>query len=180
MTEIILAALLTFAPILSVQSQSQSQTNQTTEISAAHASHPRGDYVTVNGAKLWFESEGSGEPLVLISGGPGFSHSYFHPYFSVLSSSYRVIYFDSFGRGRSDRAKEPGEYSFSRDVQDVEGLREALGLKQISVLGHSYGGMVAIAYALRFPQSVRKLILIDTLFSAEMWQANNDNWNLQI
>src|SRR5215472_14400065 len=180
MTIAILTALFALGPILSAQSQPQSSPTLVSDKSVAASNHPPGDYVTVNGAKLWFETEGSGEPVVLISGGPGFSHSYFHPYFSVLANSYRVIYFDSCGRGKSDRAKEPGEYTFSRDVEDVEGLRKALGLKQISVLGHSYGGLVAIAYALRFPQSVQKLILIDTLFSAEMWQANNDNWNLQI
>lgn len=51
-----------------------------------------GDYVVVNEAKLWYESEGQGETLLLIAGGPGTSHSYFHPYFSALADSYRVVY----------------------------------------------------------------------------------------
>jgi proline iminopeptidase len=140
--------------------------------------HPPGAYVTVNGAKLWYESEGSGEALLLIPGGPGLAH-YFHPYFSVLANTVRVISFDPFGRGKSDRANSPNEYTFSRDVEDIEGLRMALGLGKIALLGHSYGGMVAQAYALRYPENVRKLILADTLFSAEMWQANNDNSNYE-
>jgi proline iminopeptidase len=142
--------------------------------------HPQGAYATVNGVKIWYESEGSGEPLILIAGGPGFSHSYFHPYFSELANSYRVIYLDSFGRGKSDRAKNASEYTFTRDVEDLEGFRKELGLGKINVLGHSYGGMVALAYALRFPESTSKLILVDAFFSAEMWQVNNDNWNSQI
>src|ERR1700674_1069000 len=137
--------------------------------------HPQGDYVTVNGARLWYESEGSGEPLILISGGPGISHDYFHPYFSGLRDSYRIIYFDARGLGKSARAKDRGVYSLARDVEDVEGLRKALGLGKINLLGHSYGGVVAQSYALRFPESLHALILIDTLFSAEMWQANDDN-----
>lgn len=139
--------------------------------------HPQGNYVSVNGARLWYESEGSGEPLVLISGGPGFPHDYFHPFLSSLSKSFRVIYFDAFGRGKSDRAHDSREYTFDRDVEDVEGLRKALALGKITVLGHSYGGMVAEAYALRFPNSLHKVILADTLFSGEAWQANNDNSN---
>ena len=131
----------------------------------------------VNGAKLWYKSEGKGEPLLLIAGGPGSSHSFFHPYFSVLTDSYRVIYFDAFGRGKSDQAKSPKEYTFDRDVEDVEGLRKALGLGKINVLGHSYGGMVAQAYALKYPESIKNLILSSTLFSGEMWQAANDNYN---
>jgi proline iminopeptidase len=142
--------------------------------------HPPGAYASVTGVKLWYESEGSGAPLVLIAGGPGFSHSYFHPWFSDLARSYRVIYFDSFGRGKSDRAANPREYTFDRDVNGIEHLRQALGLRKMNLLGHSYGGMVAIAYALRYPESVDKLILADILLNAESWQANNDNWNLQI
>ncbi len=142
--------------------------------------HPPGAYVTVNGARIWYESEGRGEPLLLIVGGPGCSHTYLHPFFSALSDSFRVIYFDAFGRGKSDRAKSPREYSFARDVEDVEGLRKALGLGKINLLGHSYGGIVAQAYALRYPGSLKRLILACTLFDAEMWQANNDNCNYEI
>lgn len=142
--------------------------------------HPPGAYATVNGVKIWYESEGRGEPLLLISGGPGAAHGYFHPFFSALSDSFRVIYFDAFGRGKSDRAGSPKEYSLERDVEDVEGLRKALGLGKINLLGHSYGGIVAQAYALRYPGSLKRLILACTLFDAEMWQANNDNCNAEI
>jgi proline iminopeptidase len=131
----------------------------------------------VNGARLWYESEGEGAPLVLVAGGPGRSHAYFHPWFSVLSRTRRVIYFDSFGRGRSDRAKAAKQYTFERDVDDLEGLRQALGLGKIDVLGASYGGMVAQAYALKYPGSVRRLVLVATLFSAEAWQIGNEVLN---
>ena len=72
----------------------------------AAPNHPKGDYVTVNGARLWYESEGEREPLILISGGPGISHDYFHPYFSAVRDSYRIIYFYAFGRGQSDRGTD--------------------------------------------------------------------------
>jgi hypothetical protein len=66
--------------------------------------HPPGRFVMIDGARLWYESEGRGEPLLLIAGGPGFSHSYFHPYFSALRSSHRVVYYDAYGCGKSERA----------------------------------------------------------------------------
>jgi proline iminopeptidase len=141
--------------------------------------HPPGKLVEVNGAKLWVETEGSGEPLLLIPGGPGDAH-YFHPGFSVLANSFEVICFDAYGRGKSDRADNPKGYTFNRDVEDIEGLRKALGFESINLLGHSYGGMVAQEYALRYPSRVKRLILSNTLFSAEMWQANNDNCNYEI
>lgn len=146
----------------------------------AQAPHPEGAYASVNGAKLWYESEGSGDPILLISGGPGDSHAVFHPFFSKLANHNRIIYYDAFGVGRSDRARSPSEYHFSRDVQDVEGLRKALGLRELTLLGHSYGGMVAQAYAIEYPQFVKRLILIGTFESGAAWQANNDNCNREI
>lgn len=134
----------------------------------------------MNGTTLWYESEGRGEPVLLIAGGPGDSHAVYHPFFSRLADRSRVIYYDAFGVGLSDRAKSPSEYHFARDVEDVEGLRKALGLRAITIVGHSYGGMVAQAYALKYPQSVKRLILIDTFYSGAMWQTNNDNCNFEI
>jgi proline iminopeptidase len=170
MHRLLVAVAFLLASSSSVLSQSSSGGSAGAPSTARSVSplHPKGDYVTVNGARLWYESEGSGEALVLISGGPGISHDYFDPYFSSLANSYRLIYFDALGRGKSDRAKNPSEYTLTRDVEDVEGLRKALGLGRISLLGHSYGGVVAQAYALRFPESLQRLILVDTLFSAEM------------
>lgn len=139
------------------------------------AIHPPGAYVTVNGIKLWYESEGTGQPLVLIPAGPGVPHGYFHPHLSPLAKSYRVIYYDAFGTGKSDRAHGNQTYTFARDVENLEGLRKALGLGKIDVLGHSYGGMVAQAYALSYPESVRKLILADSSWGGEMSQAHRDN-----
>ena len=86
-----------------------------------------------------------------------------------------MIYFDAFGTGKSDRASGQQTYSFARDVENVEGLRKALGLGKIDLLGHSYGGLVAQAYALRYPASVRKLILADSSWGGEMSQAHRDN-----
>src|SRR5690349_1551231 len=90
--------------------------------------HPPGQFVRVGGAKLWVETEGEGDPVVLIAGGPGCSHGYFHPFFSDLAAHHRVIYFDALGRGKSDRAKKTSDYTLERDVADVEGLRRALKL----------------------------------------------------
>ena len=139
-----------------------------------------GSYAEVNGVKIWYVIKGSGDPIVLIPGGPGNSHIYFTPWFDELAKSHKVIYFDAFGRGKSDRAKDSTEYSFSRDVKDLEGLRKALGIDKWTVLGHSYGGMVAQAYALEYPNSVNKLILSNTFYSGEMWQENDNNSNNEI
>ncbi|MGE5861893.1 MAG: proline iminopeptidase-family hydrolase [Ignavibacteria bacterium] len=142
--------------------------------------HPDGNYVLINGSKIWYETEGTGEPVLLIPGGPGNSHTYFHPWFSDLAENYKVIYFDAFGRGKSDRAKDSTEYTFNRDVEEIELLRKALGYEKWIIIGHSYGGMVAQDYALKYPGSIEKLVLSNSLYSGEMWQANNDNCNYEL
>src|SRR5215469_2675298 len=113
---------------------------------APQLAHPPGKFLTLLGTKTWVEEEGTGDPLLLIAGAGG-SHDYFHPYFSLLAAKHRVIYFDAFGRGNSDKAKSPSEYALARDVEEVEALRQALKVEKLSIYGHSYGGFVAQAYA---------------------------------
>jgi proline iminopeptidase len=101
-----------------------------------------GKYISVNGANLYVVTVGHGDPLLIIPGGPGGAHPGYRV-FDSLAKGNQVIYFDAFGRGKSDTAKDASEYTLQRDIEDVEGLRKALRLGKINVLGHSYGGVVA-------------------------------------
>jgi proline iminopeptidase len=136
-------------------------------------------YVEVNGVHLWYQSIGSGEPIVFIAGGPGFSHVYLKSHFYPLSHKFRLIFYDGVGRGRSGHADE-NEYSIERDVADLEGLREALGITKWHIYGHSYGGVVAQQYALSHQDKVHTLILSNTMHSGEMWQHGCDNFYNEI
>jgi len=147
---------------------------------APEIQHAPGRSMIINGREIWVEEEGAGEPLILLPGGPAASHLTFHPYFSALADRYRIIYYDYFGRGRSGRPAAYKDISFEDDVEDLEGLRIALGLEKIQLYGFSYGGMVAQAYALKYGSRVNKLILANTLHSPEMWQKNHENINREI
>jgi len=142
-------------------------------------SHPTGDSLIINGKKIWYEVEGSGPPLLLVAGGPGLSHAYFHPYFSTLKDSFQIIYFDAFGCGRSGRDDSTKTYSMAADVEHIEMLRKALKLEQISLLGHSYGGFVAQLYALRYGSSVSRLILCNTIASGTDMQLVLNSLNFE-
>lgn len=135
-----------------------------------------GKYYTVNGAKMWTVSFGKGDPIFFIAGGPGSAHPGLRS-FDSLSTTNTLVYFDGFGRGKSDTAKNVKEYSLERDIEDLEGLRKAMGYATINILGHSYGGLVAQGYAIKYPTHVKHLILANTFHSFIMWQENDDNSN---
>lgn len=140
-----------------------------------------GKYYTVNGAKLYTVTVGKGAPLIIIPGGPGSNHL---PYRSMdslsVNSNIQLIFFDAFGRGKSDTAKNAKEYSLERDIEDLEGLRKAMNLNKISLFGHSYGSLVAQGYALKYGQHTSHLIIANGFHSYIMWQENDDNSNHEI
>jgi proline-specific peptidase len=122
-------------------------------------------FFTSDGLRLWYEVEGAGRPLLLLNGGPGFSHEYLEP-LRALAGSCRLVFFDQRGTGNSDKA-DPCEYTIEANVRDIEALRRELGLDSFFLLGHSWGGMLAQAYALEHPRRVSGLILADTFSSTE-------------
>ena len=110
---------------------------------------------------LYVEEEGRGMPLVLINGGPGGTHHYFHPWFSRARKWARVVYYDQRGTGLSDFI--PGEkgYSVEQAVIDLDAVRQALNIDRWVVLGYSYGGFLAQYYALNYPERTAGLVLLN-------------------
>jgi proline iminopeptidase len=119
----------------------------------------RKEKVDIGDCKLYCEQEGQGTPMVLLHGGPGATHHDFHPYLSQAAPFARVIYYDQRGCGLSDY--QPGQgYSMDQAVDDLDRLRRALGIERWVVLGHSYGGLLAQGYALKYPESLQGLVLV--------------------
>jgi proline iminopeptidase len=115
--------------------------------------------INVGDCELYVEEEGRGIPVVLLHGGPGATHHYFHPYFAQAGKFARIIYYDQRGCGISDY--KPGDgYSVNQAVEDLESLRQALHIEKWVVLGHSYGGYLAQRYAMAHPRSVSGLIVL--------------------
>jgi proline iminopeptidase len=129
-------------------------------------------FANIRNTRLFFDIEGAGlipdrdqmrqKPVAfLLHGGPGADHSAYKPTFSVLSEQLQLVYIDHRGQGRSARG-DKATYTLDHNVEDLEALRHYLGLEQIIVIGGSYGGMVALAYAARYPQAVSRLIVMAT------------------
>jgi proline iminopeptidase len=119
-------------------------------------------FVDAHGVLIYYLSLGNGSPLVVVHGGPGAEHSYFLPYLLPLARTHRLIFIDERGSGRSQRLQDTSLYTVENMVEDVEDVRQALNLGKISLLGHSYGGVLAQAYALKYQQNLTHLILNST------------------
>ena len=115
--------------------------------------------IAVGDCKLFCELEGDGVPLVLLHGGPGATHHYFHAAFAQAGPFAKVIYYDQRGCGLSDYQKGSG-YTLDQAVGDLENLRKALGAERWVVLGHSYGGLLAQCYTVKYPDHVAGLVLV--------------------
>ena len=124
-------------------------------------------FVDANGLMLYYKTLGRGEPLVILHGGPGASHDYFLPYLLPLARHNRLVLIDERGSGRSQKLEDPKGYTVENMVEDVETVRQALGLGKINLLGHSYGGVLAQAYALKYQENLAHLILGSTWSSTK-------------
>src|SRR5215471_14617252 len=126
-------------------------------------------FVDSSGVLIYYKVIGRGAPLMIVHGGPGASHDYLLPYLLPLARTHRLIFIDERGSGRSERLENAAMYTVETMVEDVEAVRKALGLGRISLLGHSYGGVLAQAYAFKYQQNLTHLILSGTFYStAEM------------
>ena len=124
-------------------------------------------FVDAHGVMIYYVEMGHGSPLLVVHGGPGASHEYFLPWLLPLTRTNRLIFIDERGSGRSERVEDVHQYTVENMVEDVEAVRTALGLGKISLLGHSYGGVLAQAYALKYQKNLSHLILASTFPSTK-------------
>lgn len=123
-------------------------------------------YVDTGSAVVYYKTIGRGRPLLLLHGGPGSTHDYFLPYVLPLARDRQLVFIDERGSGKSQRLEDHRQYNLETMAADVEAVRVALGLGQIDLLGHSFGGILAQEVAIRYPASIRRLILASTGSSA--------------
>ena len=121
---------------------------------------PHEGYVAVPGGRVWFKvvGAGSGTPLLLLHGGPGASSHYLEP-LSVLGNERLVFFYDQLGCGRSDRPSNTNLWRVERFVEELKAVRQALGLRRLHILGHSWGAMLAAEYMFTRPRGVESLVL---------------------
>lgn len=121
--------------------------------------------IEVDGFRVVAYSFGQGDETVFcLNGGPGLACDYLREAHSCLvDHGYRVVAFDQLGTGASDRPTDPSLWTIGRYVEETETVRRVMGLGRVHLLGHSWGGWLAIDYALTYPQNIGTLILEDTV-----------------
>jgi proline iminopeptidase len=122
----------------------------------------REGWVRSGSVGLFVRDVGNGTPLVVVHGGPDFDHRYLLPDLDRLADGYRLIYYDQRGRGRSRGEVVLDEIAIERYIDDLDAVRHHFALDAMAIVGHSWGGIVAMHYALAHPGRVSRMILLNT------------------
>jgi proline iminopeptidase len=122
---------------------------------------PREGRIPVGKTSLYSRDIGRGQPIIVLHGGPDFDHGYLLPDLDRLADGFRLIYYDQRGRGRSADHVQPEGVTLTSDIDDVDKVRQYFQLESPALLGHSWGALLAMEYALRYPTRVSYLILMN-------------------
>lgn len=112
---------------------------------------------------LFCQASGEGSPVVVVHGGPGLSQDYLLPQMEKLSDHHKVIFYDQRGCGRSAGESEDTPITMKTYLDDLDALISQLGKEKVSLVGHSWGGYIAMRYALEHPEKVDKLVLSNSM-----------------
>ena len=112
--------------------------------------------------RLNVHTVGQGRPIVTVHGGPGYDHTSFRPWLDPLAAFGRIVYYDHPGNGRAAPIADWASSTLSTYIEHLALLHQALATPRMVLFGHSFGGFVALEYALRFPERVAGLVLCNT------------------
>lgn len=128
-----------------------------------YAETPKEGFIKANNAELFYRIFGQGEPIIVIHGGPGLSQDYLLPEMAKLAENNLVIFYDQRGSGLSTGEINSDSMQIGIFLDDLEAVRKFFGYKSVTILGHSWGGFLAMHYAIRHPESIHKLILLNSV-----------------
>jgi proline iminopeptidase len=135
----------------------------------------------VNGTELFIRRMGAGEPIIVVHGGPVLEHGYFLPHFARLARDFELIFFDQRLSGRSAGSVDSASVRIDTFVEDIEALRAQLDVDQFHLMAHSWGGLLAMRYALAHEDRLRSLVLVSPMSaSAALWQKEEEALAAQI
>jgi proline iminopeptidase len=135
--------------------------NSSSALQAKRGVAPHESRIPAGKASLYAREIGRGQPFIVLHGGPDFDHGYLLPDLDRLADAFRLIYYDQRGRGRSAEHVRPEDVTLASDVDDLDNVRQHFQLESSALLGHSWGAVLALEYAIRHPTRVSHLILMN-------------------
>jgi proline-specific peptidase len=139
--------------------------------------HAAEGYVPFRGYRTWYQvvgdipAAGPGLPLLVLHGGPGFPHDYLTDLAQFSDAGHPVVFYDQLGCGKSDHPEDPALWVMDTFIEEVATVRAALGLDWVHLLGHSWGGWLALEYVLRKPAGLASVVLASTCASIPAFAA---------
>ena len=134
---------------------------------------PREGNIPAGDSELYYREVGEGRPIIVLHGATAaFDHKYLLPKMDQLSSSFRLVYYDQRGRGKSAGHVESQMIGIESEVEDLDCVRRYFQFDSLALLGHSWGGLLAMEYAIHHPDRVSHIILMNTA------PASHDDWLL--
>ena len=133
-------------------------------------------YVPFRGYRTWYRVVGDEEeagklPVLVLHGGPGGTHDYLESLEPMAETGRRAIFYDQLGCGKSDLPDDSSLWKVETFVDEVAAIRERLGLERLHIFGNSWGGMLAMEYALTRPQGVASMVVASSPSSIPQWVA---------
>jgi len=129
-------------------------------------SSTKSGFVNVNGFNLFYKTFGTGEEVLLcLHGGPGGTHQYLLSLGELGDDKLRVVLYDQLGVGESEKPKDTSLFTIEYAAEEVEGFRKAMNLGKVNLFGSSFGGALALQYALKYQRNIKKLIIAGGLAS---------------
>jgi proline-specific peptidase len=132
-------------------------------------------YASLPGVRLFYRTMGHGEPVLFLHGGPALPHGYLLPWLEPLARRHRLIFFDQRGVGRSGKPNA-GDYAVATCARDIEALRKRLRLGKIHLFGFSWGGALALEFAIRYPDSLRSLTVAEGFVNTDALNRRLGSW----
>ena len=119
-------------------------------------------YIQTNGISTFYKIIGEGEPLIVVHGGPGMAHNYLLPKFNRLAKNNQLIFYDQRACGKTNGEQSPEKITMNNLVKDLEELRVTFGVDKMNLAGQSFGGLIALNYAIKYPQNLKKLLILES------------------
>ena len=127
------------------------------------ASPPSEGFINLDEAGLYYSASGLGDTLIILHGGPGLSHKYLKPQLdTLLAPKFTLLYYDQRGSGWSKGERDSSKLNMETFVSDLDQLRMHFGLSKLNLVGHSFGGLLAMYYGITHPENLNSLVLIDS------------------